>query len=592
MKKTDIRLAKEVQKWFLESVTFNDEPYTIDLEQAMAVADTSKNTIVAARAGSGKTRTIVAKIVYLVAKCGIKPNEIMTFVFNSNAAKEINMRLGQMKVNGEIVIENAKIASTFHAFSRKVVYDWCGGKEKCKEILAEDKEEFLYQVVKQLMMDSKWRRKIKSFLSGGEANEVTEGLWQQPDYVETELRRLAKMMTQFVNRAQQKYLGSGVSLNSNVEQYLLNSEIEERERLFIEIGTECYDRYHQNLLCKKKSVPTVFSKYGTDFNLIVSWAAKLIKNRRGLTKDRLRNKKYLLIDEYQDFSQLFLYAVFAIRSVAKDANLFVVGDDLQAINRFAGSEVEYFKNFEQFFGGDSSRLTISTNYRCGYEIVDMAHKFMKKAMKEKGSFKAFSHKAGEVVVVNLSNIDVGYAMVDYDKRVSNEDKTYGQIARKMLGHSPKIMTLKYLKVLIEIIRQNNGAEDILVLHRNNEMNEEGIGLVELKSGLREAMRGFGVVEDDEFERKVKVMTMHKSKGLEAEVVIILEADEGVIPKEHPDTELFSVFGETTEIALADQKRLFYVAMTRAKKKLYIIYNGLTRKSFLKYLGRGIKQWEE
>ena len=592
MKKNDIRLAKEVQKWFLESVTFNDGPYTIDLEQAMAVADTSKNTIVAARAGSGKTRTIVAKIVYLVAKCGIKPNEIMTFVFNSNAAKEINMRLGQMKVNGEIVIENAKIASTFHAFSRKVVYDWCGGKEKCKEILAEDKEEFLYQVVKQLMMDSKWRRKIKSFLSGGEANEVTEGLWQQPDYVETELRRLAKMMTQFVNRAQQKYLGSGVSLNSNVEQYLLNSEIEERERLFIEIGTECYDRYHQNLLCKKKSVPNVFSKYGTDFNLIVSWAAKLIKNRRGLTKDRLRNKKYLLIDEYQDFSQLFLYAVFAIRSVAKDANLFVVGDDLQAINRFAGSEVEYFKNFEQFFGGDSSRLTISTNYRCGYEIVDMAHKFMKKAMKEKGSFKAFSHKAGEVVVVNLSNIDVGYAMVDYDKRVSNEDKTYGQIARKMLGHSPKIMTLKYLKVLIEIIRQNNGAEDILVLHRNNEMNEEGIGLVELKSGLREAMRGFGVVEDDEFERKVKVMTMHKSKGLEAEVVIILEADEGVIPKEHPDTELFSVFGETTEIALADQKRLFYVAMTRAKKKLYIIYNGLTRKSFLKYLGRGIKQWEE
>jgi len=592
VKKTDIRLAKEVQKWFLESVTFNDEPYTIDLEQAMAVADTSKNTIVAARAGSGKTRTIVAKIVYLVAKCGIKPNEIMTFVFNSNAAKEINMRLGQMKVNGEIVIENAKIASTFHAFSRKVVYDWCGGKEKCKEILAEDKEEFLYQVVKQLMMDSKWRRKIKPFLSGGEANEVTEGLWQQPDYVETELRRLVKMMTQFVNRAQQKYLGSGVSLNSNVEQYLLNSEIEEQERLFIEIGTECYDRYHQNLLCKKKSVPNVFSKYGTDFNLIVSWAAKLIKNRRGLTKDRLRNKKYLLIDEYQDFSQLFLYAVFAIRSVAKDANLFVVGDDFQAINRFAGSEVGYFRNFEQFFGDDSKRLTISTNYRCGYEIVDTAHRFMKKAMKEKGSFKAFSHKAGEVMVVNLSNIDVGYAIVDYDKRVSNEDKTYGHIARKMLGHSPKIMTLKYLKVLIEIIKQNNGAEDILVLHRNNEMKEEEISLAGLRNGLEEGLEKFGVMGEAEFDNKVKIMTMHKSKGLEAEVVIILEADEGVIPKEHPDTELFSVFGETKEIALADQKRLFYVAMTRAKKKLYIIHNGLTRKSFLKYLGRGIKQWEE
>jgi len=299
-----------------------------------------------------------------------------------------------------------------------------------------------------------------------------------------------------------------------------------------------------------------------------------------------------LIDEYQDFSQLFLYAVFAIRSVAKDANLFVVGDDFQAINRFAGSEVGYFRNFEQFFGDDSKRLTISTNYRCGYEIVDTAHRFMKKAMKEKGSFKAFSHKAGEVMVVNLSNIDVGYAIVDYDKRVSNEDKTYGHIARKMLGHSPKIMTLKYLKVLIEIIKQNNGAEDILVLHRNNEMKEEEISLAGLRNGLEEGLEKFGVMGEAEFDNKVKIMTMHKSKGLEAEVVIILEADEGVIPKEHPDTELFSVFGETKEIALADQKRLFYVAMTRAKKKLYIIHNGLTRKSFLKYLGRGIKQWEE
>ena len=83
------------------------------------------------------------------------------------------------------------------------------------------------------------------------------------------------------------------------------------------------------------------------------------------------------------------------------------------------------------------------------------------------------------------------------------------------------------------------------------------------------------------------MTMHKSKGLEAEAVIILEADEGVIPKTHPDTRLYRVFGETEEVALDDQKRLFYVAMTRAKRRLYIIHEKKEGKvgGFVKYLGK-------
>ena len=65
----------EVQQWFKKSVTFKEEPYTIDYEQAEAVLDGSKNTIVVARAGSGKTRTIVAKIVFLIAKRELKPEE-------------------------------------------------------------------------------------------------------------------------------------------------------------------------------------------------------------------------------------------------------------------------------------------------------------------------------------------------------------------------------------------------------------------------------------------------------------------------------------------------------------------------------------
>ena len=591
MKKSKNSPAKSIQKWFQESVTFEDEPYIIDLEQATAIVDDSKNTVVAARAGSGKTRTIVAKIVYLVAKKHLKPNDIMVFVFNANAAKEINARLTKMKVNGKTVINDVKIASTFHAFSRQVVYNWCGGKEKCKEILAEQKESYLSMIINQMFKENTWKSKIKSFLLGETSDGTLENMWQEPDYLKAELDKLSKLMTQFVNRAQQKYLGSGTSLNENVKEYLNAHLPKIREKLFIEIGTECYNRYHQCLLNHKHLLLNDFNKYGTDFNLIVSWASQLIKTKRGQTISHLNHKKYLLIDEYQDFSQLFLFAVFAIRSIATDAKLFVVGDDLQAINRFAGSEVEYFNSFEKYFGQDSQRLTISTNYRCGYEIIHAAHKFMKKALHDKGNFRAFSRYPGSITLVNLKTVEIEYAKTDYDKRANKTDKQLKTIATKILSHSPKITTLKYIKIIVEIIKKNHSASDILILHRNNEMNVETLTLVQLENGLKDALKTLKIMDPDEFDQKIRIMTMHKAKGLEAEVVIILEADPGVIPRTHPDTELFTVFGETTDIALDDQKRLFYVAITRAKKKLYILHNEPIKNGFLKYLGKGLDGWQ-
>ena len=68
MKRKDKRI-KEVMEWFKTAVSYKGEPFVIDYEQAVAVADTSLNMIVVARAGSGKTRTLVAKIVYLVSVC-------------------------------------------------------------------------------------------------------------------------------------------------------------------------------------------------------------------------------------------------------------------------------------------------------------------------------------------------------------------------------------------------------------------------------------------------------------------------------------------------------------------------------------------
>lgn len=554
-------LEREVQEWFKQHVMYDGKPYLIDREQAIAVADDSLNTIVTARAGSGKTRTLVAKIVYLISRCGVKPEEIMAFVFNANAAREINGRLAKMEVDGAPVVEiDAKIASTFHAFSRHIVYDVCGGASSCKKILADKKEDFIRKVVE-----------VEMKKAGREMTEATS-------------MTTVRQVVNFINRAQQQFLNGQRSLTRSIESRLLEPDVSDDEREFIIMGKTIYNKYHWYLLEGKLAD---FWEYGTDFNLIVSWASRLIRSGRDEIREELMGKKYILIDEYQDFSQLFLAAVDAIRDVAVDARLFVVGDDFQAINRFAGSEVEYFKNFEKYFPDGVRRLSMSTNYRCDLEIVDTARRFLRRAMREKVEFRAHSKRVGRVEIVNPAETPMNPGRVEYDRRADIKDKMYKRLVKQRLGYSPKDSTLKYIKTVCRIVQQNKGRE-ILILHRNNETSFEKIDLRVFGEIVKEALARIEEVDLTKFQKKIKIMTMHKAKGLEAEVVIILEADEGVIPKRHPDTELYTVFGETDEVALDDQVRLFYVAMTRAMRRLYIIHDPAFGVGFMKFLEKSQK----
>ena len=594
MKNNDVEKSEinGIKQWFLKSVSYEGEPYLMDEEQVRAVMDTSQNTIVVARAGSGKTRTIVAKIVYLIAKCGMKPEEIMVFVFNANAAREINERLAKMVVDGRPIVEGeVKVASTFHAFSRSVVYDVCEGRKRCGKILAGEKEAFMLQIVRWMMREPKWADKIRWFIKGDDEDDDDAS---RKEVEEVELVRFSKMMALFVNRAQQKFLAGENTLHASVSRRLSEEGVTHRERLFVELGAECYRRYHWYLLdgkMKRRLAKVGLGDYGTDFNLLVSWASKLISGGGKEVMGLLGGKKYVLIDEYQDFSQLFLAVVLAIRKVVPAVKLFVVGDDLQAINRFAGSDVEYFREFENYFPDGARRLMISTNYRCDREIVGRARKFMRKGREDKGEFRAFSRKMGQVVLVDPRLTECKVATVDYDKRVSAVDRIYINMVRRMLRREPKRSVVRYIKAVVEIIEKNKGASEIMLLHRNNETNLAGMSLVDLGRGLKWGLARLGIMTEAEFEERVRIMTMHKSKGLEAEVVIILEADEGVIPKTHPDTILYTVFGETEEVSLSDQKRLFYVAMTRAKKRLYIIHDKASGPGFIGYLGRGVEKME-
>ena len=770
--------AEYVGKWFEECVSFEGEKYTVDPEQALAIADMNKNTLVAARAGSGKTRTIVAKIVFLISKYNISPDEILAFVFNNNAAKEINERLEVIRVDKKPILTKPEIATTFHAFSRKIVYSVCEENEKYGKILAEDKDRFVQAVIKKMpkekiynffrnesfqirrnkfeseedyfrairnskyetldgkVVKSEAEKIICDFLlehdikyyyendyyvrsayrickdgykkrlwelvdifdqesikpdfylvdydlpwehwaisgneSESEKQKIDESgaigsydryknkmLWKQwffqknwidrskytgnkyetqflkfgrlietykgarqtreefEQYLkrtlesrgvkcvrlpqekiiervwDSQVKRFSRMITQFIDRAEQEFFDNFELLDEKIN----NFDGDSRVKAFLEIGRECYKNYLLYLSGKKPKTDLTtkifrnkkeevldFTKYGIDFNLLLVRAIKCIReSNNDNLYDLIANKKYIMIDEYQDFSRLFYTIIGALREICSSARLFAVGDDWQAINRFAGSDVNYFINFRKFFGDGCQKLELTTNYRSDEKIVENARTFVTNAMNESSNYRANSEMPGRVILVNPKDI-----IIDYTPE--GKDDIFKQSMMVAEGKNPSKAATQYLKAVVNIIKENKDSKDIMILHRNNDTSFWFISLEVFRERLKKTVSKLGIMKADEFDQKVSVLTMHRAKGLEADTVIILEADDGIIPSYHQDTHLFEIFGESEKIALDDQKRLFYVAITRAKKNLYILHNEQHESrtdGFISYLDKSI-----
>ena len=135
-----------------------------------------------------------------------------------------------------------------------------------------------------------------------------------------------------------------------------------------------------------------------------------------------------------------------------------------------------------------------------------------------------------------------------------------------MATSSKVEAARYVQKIIEIIETLPENEEVLVLSRTNLVYDK-------------TTDQFKRIIEKICERKIEVKTIHKSKGEEANAVIILQADEGNIPMLHPDVCLFQVFGEDERTQMIDEMKLFYVAITRAKNQLYVLCDEGSKSSF-------------
>ncbi len=236
---------------------------------------------------------------------------------------------------------------------------------------------------------------------------------------------------------------------------------------------------------------------------------------------------YILVDEFQDISPARARLLKALLDQSPGAQLFAVGDDWQAIYRFGGADITVMREFAERFG-DSERMDLETTFRCSEPIAAVATRFvLTNPAQIRKTVRSTRQLQGPCVHIGLSG--------DRDRSLLSE--ALGRIAADAAGYE--------------------GPSQVLLLGRYKHMRPGNL------PALARRHPGLGL----------SYMTVHGSKGLQADYVVVLGLCTGRhgFPTEIADDPLLDlVLSAPEKHPNAEERRLFYVALTRARRHAFVL----------------------
>ena len=315
-----------------------------------------------------------------------------------------------------------------------------------------------------------------------------------------------------------------------------------RTRLFLDICRDCYLEYDR-FLKEHEAV---------DFQDMINESARLLREVKEM-KERL-HFKYIIVDEYQDISRQRFDLITALHEVT-DAKILAVGDDWQSIYAFSGSDITLFTKFKEKMGY-ASLLKIVRTYRNSQEVIDIAGNFIQKNRSQiEKDLISGRHLQDPVIIYTYESMR-NYRPGDYRTGVNYA------IARAIETALEQIIKYNRMEG-----KKDNGT--VLLLGR---FCFDGDRLE--KSGLFEyTARGSRLRSVTYPDLDITFMTAHSSKGLGYDNVIVINGKNetyGFPAKIEDDPVLSFVTKEDRSIKYAEERRLFYVAMTRTKNRVYCI----------------------
>lgn len=282
--------------------------------------------------------------------------------------------------------------------------------------------------------------------------------------------------------------------------------------------------FYQEYLYRKED-------YGFDFNDMIYYANKYINK----INNKELNFKYLIIDEYQDISQE-RYEFTRNIATKDNSKIVAVGDYWQSIYSFSGSKIDYIYKFEEYFKG-AKLFKITNTYRNSQSLIDCSGTFI---MRNKDQIK--KDLTSNKNIFNLIRFIMFDEFEEYD----------------------------VLKRLILKIHNENKEHKIMILARNNKMIDDCFNDPMLRDEVGTKIEFVGYEDID-----IDGMTIHKSKGLTSDEVILIGLNQN-FPSNNYDTfwieRLFRYNIPKESNEYAEERRLFYVALTRTKNYVYLLVN--------------------
>ena len=583
--------------------------------QQKAVNHIKGPMLVLAGAGSGKTKVLTNRIANLIEN-GVSPYNILAITFTNKAAKEMKDRV--VNLIGDSA-NNIQI-STFHSLGVKILkenYTLLGYERNFTIIDSDDALTIIKKIMKDLNMNKEYYnpREIRNKISSAK-NEMMD-----------------------------------------IDKF---SKIEFDHKI-----VEVYKIY-QKKLKQGNSV---------DFDDLLILPIKLFKNYPNILNDYQERYKYILIDEYQDTNEA--QYTFSRLLSSKYRNIFVVGDNDQAIYAFRGANYKNILNFEKDYP-ECETILLEENYRSTRNILNAANSVIKnnrerkdknlwsnneegdkikykkvsnekeeasfvveeiktllsKGVKEEdiavlyrtnaqsrtieeemlkknikyrvvGSFYFYNRKEikdllcylrlisnhkddvsllriintpkrgiGEKTIENLINTAESSNTSIYEAINSGKELVFKNLIEELTQDSQSLSLTELVDTILEKsgikkeLTNSKLLEDEIRLENLNEFKgvtknyEEEYGTANLEEFLEEISLVSDITEHQDSSSRVSLMTVHSVKGLEFNYVFIIGMEEGIFPH-------YNAINDGSNSAIEEERRLCYVAITRAKKKLYI-----------------------
>ncbi|MBI4992426.1 MAG: UvrD-helicase domain-containing protein [Candidatus Harrisonbacteria bacterium] len=558
-----------------------------DLNEVQRKAVTHGNgpLLIAAGAGSGKTRTLTSRLIYLL-KSGIKPENIVAVTFTNKAAKEMKSRI--MNNESGIMNNGMPFIGTFHSLG--------------------------VQILKQ---EAKLVGRTRNFTIFDEDDSLS----------------LVKKILEEMNLSKDRFNPLAVMAKiSKIKNELLDAG---------ELGSG--DRYEQIILAVFQKYGELLKKSNAfDFDDLIEKVVKIFQTHPAMLEKYQNSWQQILVDEYQDVntSQYLLIKLLA----QKHKNLFVIGDDAQSIYAFRGSDFRNFLNFEKDWQ-NAAIIKLEENYRSTKNIIRAASELIKNNKFQKPKALWTNNQEGSPIYLtayqnneeeawgiaekiseilkngeSLKNIAILYR-TNAQSRAIEQTLIQSRIPYEIFG-GLKFYARKEIKDIIAGLRyafNPNDAASIERLAKNFNRSKNAVllenlprlsnelSLVQLinyflentdyleyleknfknpeerQENIKELINFAATFQDaHEFleqvalmssldgrpkleENAIKLMTIHLAKGLEFDHIFIVGANDGLLPHERSMLKADE---------LEEERRLMYVAMTRAKYNLHISFYDL------------------